>query len=304
MTWPSSSTAAPDEVRPQRGLLVRSADTEHVSRTSAVVPVSAQALTTTAFVQLEDFPAALKKHLATTDVAAGVVTCRYTEHSGWLILKSPTRHLMAEPLQRVDTLPGAAEWLPYERQIAFLDTPTVTTLRIIDVAAASQPLTSPSAFISSTDAALGVSRLVESKFTKALALAAHEWFEDGVESRFSQTLSSLLLSYGYAVISEVETFLSSPSANSEVAVEAAQWLGDADHPASHRYRKALLEKLLLTTPSPRIRHGAAAGLASMDDPSSLSALVPARDRETNRRLRRYLEMVIEQLERTRACLSS
>jgi hypothetical protein len=137
-----------------------------------------------------------------------------------------------------------------------------------------------------------------------VALARQEWFEDGVESRLYRALSTLLYSYGDTAVAAIETFLDAPTSNTESVVEVAQWLGEADHEASHHYRRTLLEKVLLRTPSIRLRHGAAVGLAALDDPSSLGAVIEARDRERNRRLRRYLELVADQLERTKACRSS
>lgn len=302
MTLPSSSTVEAKELR--HGTVVVSADTGRVVRNIGIIPLSAETLTTT-LAHPENFPAALKMHLANADVSAGVVTCRRAEHTGWLIFKSPTVRFTTEPFQPVALFPGAAEWLPYERNISLsgMDLSAVTTFRVVTISAA-QPLKSAAGLFSSTDPTLGLSRLVESKLAAAFALAGQEWFEDGIESDFSRALSTLVHTYGDTAISVVETFLGSPTTNTEVAVEAAQWLGEVDHPASYRYRKTLLERLLLTAPSTRLRHGAAAGLAAMDDPSSLSALVKARDRESNRRLRHFLELVVDQLERTRACRSS
>jgi HEAT repeat protein len=136
------------------------------------------------------------------------------------------------------------------------------------------------------------------------AEARHTWFEDGVESEFSRAFSTLVHLYGNTAVSAAESLLSSPSTNIEVGIEAAHGLGEIDHPRSLRYRRSLLERLLLTAPSVRLRHGAAAGLASMDDPSSLPAVSEAYACESNQRLRQYLQLVVEQLERTRACRTS
>jgi len=182
--------------------------------------------------------------------------------------------------------------------------PSFIALRVAGLGTAAQPIVYTTGLLNSTDRLQGASRLVESKFAEAVALAGKEWFEDGVESEFSRALSTLLHTYRDAAIAPVETFFTSPSANVEVAVEAARWLGRVDHPASRHYRRTLLEKVLLNAPSTRLRHGAASGLAAMDDPFSLPAVVEASNRESNQRLRRFLQLVVDQLERTRACRSS
>ena len=157
--------------------------------------------------------------------------------------------------------------------------------------------------LNSTDVVLGAPPLVESQFSEAAALAGAECFEEGIESRFSSALSMLIHANGIAAIAAVENFLRSPSSSIEIAVEATEWLGEVDHPASQRYRRTLLEWLLDST-STRLRHGAAAGLASMDNPASLPALHQAYDRESNQRLRTFIKLVLDQLEQTRACLNS
>ena len=186
------------------------------------------------------------------------------------------------------------------RTVAF---PATTTATVLVLRPAVMPISVLPALLSSTDAELGTPRLIRTQFAEVAALAGEEWFEDGVESKFSRALSSLLHAYSDGVIAAVEAFVGSPNTNVEVAVEAAKWLGEVDHAATQRYRRTLLEKML-NAPSVRLRHGAAAGLASMDDPASLDALRGALGGESNRRLRDYLQLVVNQLERTRACLNS
>jgi hypothetical protein len=173
-------------------------------------------------------------------------------------------------------------------------------VKVLSVATAAQSLSKVVGLFNSTDALLGIAPVVESKLASAFAEARHAWFEDGVESEFSRTFSTLIHTYSDMAVSAAETILSSPATNIEVAIEAAHTLGEVDHPASLHYRRSLLEKLL-TARSVRLRHGAAAGLASMDDPASLPAVSEAYAREANQRLRQYLQLVVEQLERTRAC---
>jgi hypothetical protein len=240
--------------------------------------------------------------------SAGIVICRYSDPGEGVEL--PTRWF-AESLQSTGlihrvSIEGLSEHLVVLPSYRDLVLPAMATMRMPlrqTTAAQPQARRSTSDLMNSTDVVTGVPPLVQSKFTEAAALAAAESFEDGVDSKFAQTLSTLAHAYGIAAIAAVENFVRSPSSNVEIAVEAAEWLGEAEHPASQRYRRTLLE-WLLGSASTRLRHGAAAGLASMDDPSSLPALRVAYDRESNQRLRKFLGLVVDQLERTEACLSS
>lgn len=310
MNAPTSSTAPVEAKWLRRGTVIGSTGTEQMARTVHIVPGSSETLTLSCgtwdvpFALPEDCQAVLGKYVPYVETVAGIVTRQYAGHTGSLIIELPTRRLIAESFQRTGLFGApSVEWLPELRvtpRSGWL--PALTTMRVARLGAAGEPAPLPS-LLNSTDRALGTPPLIESKFAQAVALAREEWFEDGVESKFSQALSTLVYTYGHAALGAVESFVRSPSSNIEIAVEAAQWLGEVDHSASHRYRRSLLERLL-SAPSTRLRHGAAAGLAAMDDPSSLSALLEARDRESNRRLRHYLELVVDQLERTRACLSS
>jgi len=157
---------------------------------------------------------------------------------------------------------------------------------------------SSSNVLSSTDPLLAPSDFVRRKAVDIFTAAVEETFEDGMESNFSQSLATLLKAHGTAALAAVEDLILSPETNVEVAVEAARLLGAADDPTSRSQRRAFLEKLL-SLPSVRIRHAAASGLAAMDDPGSLPALAGAIEREDNRRLRQYLRLVVDQLERAK-----
>ncbi len=310
MSRPSSATTSAEAGSLWRGIVVGSTQPELVARDLGIVPRTAETLPmvyrscnvpAASFKNIQDV---ISKYLADMNARAGMVTCLYTRHTGSFLFESPTFRLTTEPF---------ALWGPFgaipaesEHRISLRSTslPVVMTVLVAGLGAAAQLMTPAPGLLNSTDPALGAPRLAESKFAEAVALAGEEWFEDGVESRFSQALSTLLHMYGFAAVATVETFLGSPSSNVEVAVEAAQWLGEVDHPASMRYRKSLLEKLLLRAPSTRLRQGAAAGLAALDDPSSLPVVTEALGRESNRRLRHFLQLVVDQLERTRACPSS
>lgn len=304
----SSSTAALEPGWWERDSVVGSTD-KPIAQTVGIIPRSAGTLRV--FLHAAKIPFALSENLRSEiyishiETVTGALTFTYTEHAGSLTLESPTLRMIARPLQPVWPFSVRSIEFPLEQVVASFGVSSrpITIARVVGLDAAAQPITSRPALVNSTDVEVGTPRLVESKFAEAVALAREEWFEGGVESKFSWALSNLVHAYGDAAVAAVETFVGSPSTNIEIAVEAAKWLGEVDHPTSHRYRRTLLERLL-SAPSTRLRHGAGEGLAAMDDPSSLPALIEARDRETNRRLRYYLELVVEQLERTSACLNS
>jgi hypothetical protein len=162
---------------------------------------------------------------------------------------------------------------------------------------------SPPDFFSTTDALPRPRNFFWHKVSEAFAAAAEDTFEDGIETDFSRSLRSLIKTHGIAAVAGVEDLILSPETNIEVAVEATRLLGAVDDPASRPYRRTFLERLL-DSASARIRHAAASALAAMDDPATLPALISAIERERNRRLRQYLELVVDQLEHTRSCPSS
>ncbi len=302
MIVPKSSTAPPDAAKPKRYGTVGSSQT---TGAFGMVPLSeAQTLTTT-FARAEDFEDALKKYIAEAQAAVDVVGCRYAYHSGWVVVQSPTFRQTAGAFAPVDLFGTPIErWAKCDRTLSSSELPETTMFQVTGIGASAPPFKLLSGLLNSTDIGLGIASLVESKFGDALALAQHEWFEDGTESEFSRALATLVHTYGDTAVATVESFLGSPTVNTEVAVEAAQSLGEIDHPPTYRYRKSLLEKLLLTSPSTRLRHGAASGLAATNDPSSLPKVTEATNRESNSRLRRFLELLVDQLERARACRSS
>lgn len=300
MIQSQSSTARRDD-----GPKPTAVGSSQTTRAYGIAPVSEAETVTTRFARPEDFEDALKKYALDTNAAAHVVRCRYTDKSGWVILRSPTLQLTADAFAPLLASRTTCDWWPkHDRAIGLAQLPATATAQVTGVGTGAQSIEPLPGLLNSTDIGLGISRLVESRFSDAVASAQHEWFEDGVESRFSRALDLLIHTYRDTAVSTVESFLSSPTVNAEVAVEAVQSLGEIDHPSTHRYRRSLLEKVLLTSSSTRLRHGAASGLAAMNDPSSLDAVREATRREGNSRLRRYLELVVDQLERARACPSS
>jgi len=139
---------------------------------------------------------------------------------------------------------------------------------------------------------------------KALFETAKEQvFEDGMESKFSEELVSLVKKYGDAAMEILAYSIVYERVNADVASEALRWIGRMAPRYSYRYRLWLLERSLHCA-SALIRDGAILGLASLDDPHALPYIEQAIQRESCEELRKDMEQVLAQLENTRRCLLS
>ena len=125
--------------------------------------------------------------------------------------------------------------------------------------------------------------------------AREETFEDGVESEFSRGLVSIVWMYDKDAIEEITSLVVYEQVNPEVVSEALRWLGQIDHPPSHRFRRWLLERCLLCN-SARTRDGAVLGLAFLDDAHAVPYLQRVIERETSEELRQDMQEVLSQLE--------
>lgn len=138
---------------------------------------------------------------------------------------------------------------------------------------------------------------IGSEVSALFEAAAGEIFEDGIESRFSQGLVSLITSLGNAAVKSVADIIISGHANSEVSSEALRWIGRLDNPQSSSNRLWLLESCL-NCGSAKIRDGAILGLASMDNPKAIPYIKNAMEREHLSELKKDMQQVIDQLENT------
>lgn len=134
-------------------------------------------------------------------------------------------------------------------------------------------------------------RRIQAIFRESL----EEDFEDGMESKFSRDLLSLVRRHGNAAMSEISYLIIYERVNSEVSYVALCWLGRMDDPLTYSYRLWLLEKALASA-SARVRDGAALGLASMGDPNAIPYISDAVRRENCVELREDLKQVLEELE--------
>jgi hypothetical protein len=139
---------------------------------------------------------------------------------------------------------------------------------------------------------------IRQKAAAVFASGGEEILEDGMESSFTRNLSALLKEQGQNALLAVEDLVRSPETNRELAFEATRLLGALDDSWSLTLRRKFLEELLDST-SVRLRHAAASGLAAMDDPAALSAVERAVINEQNERLKKYLALVVQQLQQQR-----
>jgi HEAT repeat protein len=136
---------------------------------------------------------------------------------------------------------------------------------------------------------------IRRKTTALFEAAKDKYFEDGLESAFSNNLVALVEKHGEAAVKAITHLIASEIVNVEVASEALRWLGRMDHAPTYHTRLSLLERSLFS-PSAPVRDGAALGLAAMDDPHAITYLKQAIQEEKYPTLREDLKQVLTQLE--------
>lgn len=134
-----------------------------------------------------------------------------------------------------------------------------------------------------------------SKIEAVFWTAKGEFFEDGMESIFSQQLNSFVKRYGNDALEVITGLIVYERVEPEAAGEALRWLGRIDHAESYEYRRWLLERSL-SLPFTRVRDGAILGLASMDDKHAIPYLKIAIEKEQYFELKADMESVLKQLE--------
>ena len=122
-----------------------------------------------------------------------------------------------------------------------------------------------------------------------------EHFEDGMESRFSCSLTEFILENGDAGVHIVGGLIYSGSVNVGVGEEALRWIGHMEHPETYSSRIFWSERCLFSA-HPRIRDAAGLALASMDNTTAIPALKRAIGYESHTILKSDLQQVLDQLE--------
>ena len=126
---------------------------------------------------------------------------------------------------------------------------------------------------------------------------AREFFRDGMESSFSRSLLKIVHDHGQEAMMAVAGYLLSGSAKPDVASEALRWISDIDDQATFLQRWDLLQRSLRNE-SARVRDGAILAFANMNDPRAAKILAETRKFEPVEELRKLIDQVIRQLERS------
>lgn len=153
-------------------------------------------------------------------------------------------------------------------------------------------------FAPSSTAAYGVNPILQKRIRDLFDQGAHEFFEDGMESRFSRSLMMLLREEGAEAVRATGEYLLSGSAKADVASETLRWLGDLGDNNTLTTRWEIL-KHSLNDKSPTVRDGAILGFANLNDPQAITALSEAKRKEPIVELRKLIDQVVEQLQKAK-----
>lgn len=134
--------------------------------------------------------------------------------------------------------------------------------------------------------------------------AREETFENGMITKFSHGILSIVRQHGDSAIDALKFFILNEKVNPEIAGEALRWLGDMDDEPTYLSRRDLLEKALAECSSPMVKDGANIGLAFMDDPHAIPFLRMAIKAEKNKMFCELYQQTLDQLENTKKCLNS
>lgn len=140
-----------------------------------------------------------------------------------------------------------------------------------------------------------LSRHIGNTINRLFELTRELYFEDGMETSFSQELVSLVEKYGNLAMSEIGYLITYARVDDEIASEALRWLGRINDPSTHGWRLWILEKSL-SSESPMVRDSAGLGLVSMHDAHAIEYVKKAIKKETIGELRNDLQRALEELE--------
>ena len=129
-----------------------------------------------------------------------------------------------------------------------------------------------------------------------LSVAAEESFEDGMESKTSLLVYTLVSWYAAAGVQQLTARLTSPGANQGVAADVVRALGQIDDVRSHSERIYTAE-CLLYSPLPFARDAGSIALVDLADSGSIPALRSAVEREPIPELKDDMRASLEELVR-------
>lgn len=125
--------------------------------------------------------------------------------------------------------------------------------------------------------------------------AMNETFEDGVNTKFSIGLRTIVQNCGTTSIGALENAMPLETTSVPVMEEVLRQIGNVDDPHTHKLRLAFLERALVF-PDSRIRDAASIGLDAMDDPKAIPSIKKAIASEPDEWIRKNLKTILAQLE--------
>ena len=225
-----------------------------------------------------------------------------------LAQRQPASNLSEEEYRSKSRITNSTAFAEWENQLVYY----LSVLREkiahgseIGWATAQLPLLTERIAEASTDFVWQVNkrRQIRLDIENALRAGSDEVFEYGMDSELSLALDTLIKRYSNEAVAELDRILDQDRTRLEVLEETLLQIGSIEHNPTHQSRLMLITKHLLKSPAVSVRDYAALGVAEMDDPEAIPFLRLAIRFENSERLRRDLELVLNQLVATQSCRS-
>ena len=140
------------------------------------------------------------------------------------------------------------------------------------------------------------SRQLDEEIANLFSLANHIALEPGFPNSFSEGLEKVIEERGNQALMAIQDLVLSERVKSSIAMEALQYVGDAESRTWLNARRKMLESCLLKSTSSWVRDGAGLGIASLNDSRSIDSLDRAIQKETSEALKEDLKLVLHQLQ--------
>ena len=127
-----------------------------------------------------------------------------------------------------------------------------------------------------------------------LAIGRRDIVEEESDSEFTVRLANLIDHYHRMALDKIELAADEGKFDPDLLSDVLATVGRATSRLTRPKRRMLLTKYLSST-HPRVRYGAIIGLAALDDPDTVAALIRARNVETVTILQGILDELIEYL---------
>ena len=140
------------------------------------------------------------------------------------------------------------------------------------------------------------SRQLVEEIANLFSLANHIALEPGYPNAFSEGLDLVIAENGEPALKAIQDLILSERVKSSIAMEALQYVGDAESRTWLNARRNMLEMCLRESNSSWVRDGAGLGIASLNDVRSIGAIKEAIQKEPSDALKEDLNLVLRQLQ--------